>query len=207
MIDENYEFNLNNLKKLHVDLEKQMLKFDEIIPYERQETSRIYSPRLLNIMLACCPQIEAMTKLISQRCNFTTNGIPSLIQEINNKGVLSHFRIISILHKLQFTPFTKELSWWNAYNELKHELTGKQFKLTYTKVMDALAALAILHCLAKHLNTNNDEYMQRILNKDAWSNTNQYKVTMMNMPNKNYCTTYKSLMFEVTTILKEDTDV
>lgn len=212
MIDGAYEMHLSNLKKLHVDLEKQMMKFDEIIPYERQATSRIYSPRLLNLMLACCPQIEAIIKLISHRCGFPNcSQIPKMIQKINEKGVLSNFQIISIPHKLQFTPFTKELSWWKAYNNLKHELTEKQFELTYAKIMDALAALAILHCLAKHLNTDNDEWVQRILDHNAWTNNEKelriYKTNGINRYNEEHRSTCKSLIFEVTTIIRQFTDV
>lgn len=39
------------LSQLHEDLEKQYLRFNEIIPYERQTTAKIFSPRILNMML------------------------------------------------------------------------------------------------------------------------------------------------------------
>ena len=112
MPDEGFQFDLENLKKLHTDLEKQMLQFDEVVPYERQRTAHIYSPRLLNMMLVCGAQIEAVTRLISRRCNFVeqNGGIPSLIREINKKLVLSKFTIVSIPHRLLFTPFGNELS-------------------------------------------------------------------------------------------------
>ena len=70
-----------------------MIKFDEVLPYGRQKISEIYSPRLVNMMLACCPQIESITKLISQKCNFPDDSVPNMIQKINEKGVLSHFEI------------------------------------------------------------------------------------------------------------------
>lgn len=145
MVDEVFQLELENLRKLHIDLEKQMLDFDEIIPYERQRTAQIYSPRLLNMMLVCATQIEAITRLISSKCNLvTTGGIPSLIRKINQNAVLSNFNIISIPHRLQFTPFTEDLEWWDAYNDLKHDLLDKQFKITYATVMNAFAALSSL---------------------------------------------------------------
>ena len=212
MTNESYEDHLHNLKKLHIDLEKQMLKFDEILPYERQKTSEIYSPRLLNMMLACCPQIEATTKLISQKCkfsqkcNFSEKSVPGLIQKINEKNVLSNFKIVSIPHKLMFKPFTGELSWWSAYNNLKHELAEKQFELTYSKVMSAFAALTALHYLASYLN-GDDNHVQEILDKDSWINGNWPKEMSETMrPNRDYgeYPIYKSLMFTVTTILKSE---
>ena len=204
MIGGDYEFPLRNLEKLYVDLEKQMLKFDEVLPYGRQNTSEIYSPRLVNMMLACGPQIESITKLISQKCNFPDKPVPNMIQKINEKGVLSHFEIFSIPHKLLFTPFTRDLSWWTAYNKLKHGLTKKQFELTYSDVMDAFSALTALYCLANSLSTDNDKYVQQILDKKTWIN-----IRMLLLPNNVVMTdryrgeyiTYKSLIFEIRSIL------
>ena len=197
------DFGLENLEKLHEDIEKQMLLFDEIVPFERQETAKIFSPRLLNLMLACCPQIEAVTKWISNKYGMKGNGIPQLIREINQGLVLSSFRIISTHHKLQFTPFTQDLSWWHAYNELKHDLNGKQFKLSYQTVMDAFAALAGLHCLAKHANSDNMEYLDMILDSKHWTSD---RGTIAYYKSRSVETkivinpTYKSLMFEIETI-------
>ena len=162
-------YELDNLKKLHVDLEKQMLNFDEIVPFERQRTAEIYSPRLLNMMLVCGAQIDAVTRLIAKRCGFNHNDhIPPLIRKINEKTVLSNFQIISIPHKLQFTPFTRDLEFWDAYNELKHELQEKQFKITYTRVMDGFAALATLHYLAGQLVAVRDENITNVLDRQNW---------------------------------------
>jgi hypothetical protein len=201
LVDEAFNYHLHNLKKLHTDLEKQMLKFDEIIPYERQETAKIYSPRLLNMMLACCPQIEAVTKLIAEKCNFTGNVVPKLIQKINNNAVLSKFSIVSIPHQLLFTPFTKELSWWQAYNKLKHELTGKQFKLTYTIVMDAFAALAALHCLAEKLNECFDKDIPIVLDSEHWMNEERLlRVATLSKDGRNKTPFWHTLLFEIRAI-------
>src|SRR5689334_10341647 len=110
-------YELQNLQKLHLDLEKQMLNFDEIVPFERQRTAEIYSPRLLNMMLVCGAHIESVTKLISRRCDFNYPDLRTAIRTINKKGVLSNFGIISIPHELVFTPFTDSLEWWESYNE------------------------------------------------------------------------------------------
>lgn len=170
MVDEIFQNDLENLKKLHVDLEKQMLNFDEIIPFERQRTAEVYSPRLLNMMLVCGAQIEAVTGLILRKCGISDNneGIRPLIRKINQKKVLSNFKIMSIPHKLQFSPFTNDLVWWESYNQLKHDLQDKQFIIKYTTVMDAFAALAGLHCLANQLLLVSNNDISKVLDHKNW---------------------------------------
>ncbi|MFZ1076403.1 MAG: hypothetical protein WAN47_03110 [Nitrosotalea sp.] len=200
MVDEWFQADLENLGKLHNDLEKQMLNFDEVVPYERQRTGEIYSPRLLNMMLVCGAQIEAVTRLISSRCNIIIDGgIPALIRKINEKTVLSNFKIVSILHKLQFTPFTRDLEWWEAYNELKHELKEKQFKITYTTVMDTFAALAALHCLADQLRGISNDDISKVLDRQNWISNSTIVVISGGDPNAMF---WKSLLFQIQQIYR-----
>jgi hypothetical protein len=199
MTDELFKFQLENLQKLHVDLEKQMQNFDEVVPYERQRTAQIYSPRLLNMMLVCGSHIEAITRLIRTRCGFPDGGIPTLIGKINEKAVLSNFRIISIPHQIQFTPFTQTLGWWDAYNELKHDLVDKSHKITYTIVMDTFAALAALHCLSDKLNACSDKDIPVILDAKNWT-IEERSLRVMMVPTDNMHRTpsfWHSLLFEV----------
>ena len=155
-----------------------MRQFDEIIPYDRQSTAKIFSPRMLNMMLICGPQIEAVVNLIAKRCKIEQTevdeecnnktkpvSIKKLIGKINEKCVLSRLQIISN-HGLLFTPFTLHLEWWDSYNGLKHGLTKRQFKIDYTTVMNTLAALTGLHHLANALMVKND--VSEILDEDNW---------------------------------------
>ncbi|MDE1861509.1 MAG: hypothetical protein KGI33_01215 [Thaumarchaeota archaeon] len=199
MTDEGFEHELGNLRKLHVDLEKQMLNFDEIVPYERQRTADIYSPRLLNMMLVCGSQIEAVTKLTCGRCKIRhDDGIRPAIRKLDKDGVLSGFRIFSIPHRLQFSPFTKDLEWWEAYNGLKHDLQDKQFKITYTAVMDAFAVLAALHRLADKLAESDNEQIQQVLDKNSWkSNEILEKYHESNKETNHISIFWRSLLFEI----------
>jgi len=171
---------LENLLKLHVDLEKQMKNFDEIIPYERQSTAMIFSPRLLNIMLACGPQIEAVTRWIASWCDMETSepdqecqgrikqfSVPKMIRKINEKDVLSILPIYSLQHKIQFTAFEDKKEWWDLYNNLKHGLANSHKKINYRVVMDALAALASLHCIAAKL-SENERDISSVLDSKRW---------------------------------------
>lgn len=205
MADEWFQADLENLGKLHKDLEKQMLNFDEVVPYERQRTAQIYSPRLLNMMLVCGAQVEAVTRLISSRCKITIDngGIPALIREINQKSVLANFKIFSIQHQLLFSPFTNEFEWWGAYNELKHELKEKQFKITYTTVMDAFAALAALHCLAQKLSGAFDNDISKILDSKNWLNDEFMLKLSRSSKSETSSNPWKSLLFEIQSLYRE----
>lgn len=205
---ESLKFELENLEKLHADLEKQMIRLDEIIPYERQTTAKIFSPRLLNMMLACGPQIESITKLIAKRSNMDLNeiiddsgskkskSIPSLIHEINSKTVLSGFAIVSKLHKLLFTPFTLHLEWWGKYNDLKHGLSSNQFEINYTVVMDSLAALAALHYLADKLMACFDEDIPKVLDSKNWKSYDEM-ITISPFVGHKPKPFWESLLFEI----------
>jgi len=198
MDKESLRFDLDNLVKLYVDLEKQMIKFDEIVPYDRQTTAKIFSPRLLNMMLVCCPQIEAVTKLVASRCDIKTksNSTPSLIHKINEKAVLSDFQIHLIPSNLQFTPFTKHLEWWNAYNALKHGLSENQSKINYATVLNAFAALAALHCLADKLMIVFDKDIPNVLDRKHW--IHEEKILRIFLSNKlDPQPLWKSLLFQI----------
>ncbi|CDI04944.1 hypothetical protein [Candidatus Nitrosotenuis uzonensis] len=211
---ESLKVELGNLQKLHTDLEKQMMKFDEIIPFERQTTAMIFSPRLLNMMLACGPQIESMTKLIAKRCNIDafdivddagtkwSKSVPKLIQEINSKAVLAKFRIVSKPHLLLFTPFTLHLEWWQDYNNLKHGLSTNQFKINYTVVMNALAALSALHCIADKLMGYSDDDIPQVLDAKNWVN-DEYFIKIANLDKTSTVNhSWESLLFQVDAFYK-----
>ncbi len=202
MDTKSFEYDLNNLRKLHTDLEKQMIQFDEIIPFERQTTAKIFSPRLLNMMISCGPQIEAITELICVRCNIELpkkKNIPELIQKMNSKGVLSNLEISTLAHGILFTPFTRDLEWWQTYNDLKHELAQKQSKTTYTVVMDALAALAALHRLAEVIKVlGESENIQYILQRDYWNPTFNHEVRFGRKTGPDFLPgPWKSLIFKI----------
>lgn len=178
-----YQFALWDLQKLHEDIEKQLLKFDEIIPYEKQTSAEIFSPRLLNMMLSCCPQIEAITKLISERCDFPLNetnnenndrkkpiSVPKLIKKINENGVLSNLFLQVKMHDYGagFTPFEQGMKWWQKYADLKHGLTFKHTEINYTHVMEAFTALAGLHCIASMIERFYNYDPLDILDKNNW---------------------------------------
>lgn len=96
---------------IHKDLETQFLEFDSIIPFEKQTCMDIYSPRLVNMLLTTCPQIESICVMLNDHMKITKNGnIPALMEEINRNKVLEKIVIYSKFTKKKFFPF-KNLDW------------------------------------------------------------------------------------------------
>ncbi|MCH7561138.1 MAG: hypothetical protein IIC67_07210 [Thaumarchaeota archaeon] len=194
----NFENDLQNLKRLFLDSEQELKKFDEIVPYEHNPNN-IYSPKLVNLLLQIGPQIEGVTDLIASKktLKVQSGGVPSRIEKINHKGVLSRFEITSLLNGALFTPFPQKASWWDTYNNTKHNLSQSQFDITYQSVMNALAALAALHRLADAIKGSAEEHLELILDKQYWQSTFSYLVdneetTTLGIPNS-----WKSEIFRI----------
>lgn len=170
------DYNLQTLKRLQNDSEKQLLEFNEIIPIEHNSND-VYSPKLVNLMLSVGPQIENVVDIILKELHLEVKeaGVPSRIKVLNQNGVLSNFKITSTTNRLQYTPFNQEFTWWNTYNNTKHDLAEKQFKITYLSVMESLAVLAGLHRLADVVIRCNDEQRKHVLEKDYWRNSMNYQ--------------------------------
>ena len=164
-----FENDLHNLKRLFADSEQELKKFNEIIPYEHNPV-KIYSPKLVNLLLQIGPQIESLTDLIATKkaLGFERGGVPARIERINHDSVLSRFEIIFKINGALITPFTLKQKWWTTYNETKHNLAQSQFDITSQSVLDALAALAALHRLADVISKTDEDNLEYILEKQYW---------------------------------------
>jgi len=165
-----YDFDVRELKRIWNDLEKQVLAFNDIVPFELNPHD-IYSPKLVNLMLLSGVQIEAMAKLIVKKLKLNPGGrgIPSFLKKINEDSVLSKQRIVSLTSDLLFTPFPRKEQWWNSYNLTKHELQEEIFKIRYQDLMNSLAALAALHHIYDIIEKN-PKLGKEILEKKYWQN-------------------------------------
>ncbi len=173
-----FNVNLQNLKRLFSDSEKQLHEFNENIPYEHNPTN-VFSPKLVNLILQVGPQIENLTDLMIGKLAITYegSGLLSRIKTLNKNDVLSKFKIHLKPQLIQFTPFDQKSEWWDLYNALKHDLSESQFKITYLSVMNSMAALASLHRLADVIKISGDEYLTCVLEDKYWSNTINYAQT------------------------------
>ena len=197
------DFDLQSLKRLHRDSEKQLLEFNDIIPYEHNPNN-LYSPILVNLLLQVGPQVENVTDLLVRDLDLKPdgNGVPSRIREINKSGVLSGFRTYFLAHDTQFTPFTQELEWWDIYNKTKHDLAKSQFEITYGSVMNSMAALASLHRLADAATHCNKEVKMHVSNKEYWNEPTfvvNREWIRQDLQNRSYGYSWRSLAFKITT--------
>ncbi len=165
-----FEFELGEMKKIWEDLEKQLVAFNEVVPYERNSV-QVYSPKLVNIMLSAGPQIEGMVKILVKELKVQpeSNKVLDLIKDINKNAILSVQRISSTLNGLLFTPFgPAELLWWKSYNATKHELPHSLFEIKYQTVMDSMAALAVLHRISDIVKKFPTQ-IETILDRQYWN--------------------------------------
>ena len=113
---------------------------------------------------------------------------------------MDQLSIESKIHHIEFSPFDEEMKnnesflWWTSYNALKHDLANKNASLEYADVMNALAALAALHCVAKHVVYSYPEDLSTILNHRDWMNIPPTK-SSTHMSEKRYG--YETLIFGI----------
>lgn len=166
-----FRVDLQNLKRLFSDSEKQLQEFNENIPYEHNPNN-VFSPKLVNLILQVGPQIENLTDLMLEKLEITSegNGLLSRIKTLNTNNILSNFQIHLKPQLIQFTPFEQKSEWWQLYNSLKHDLSKSQFEITYLSVMNSMAALASLHRLADVVKIS-DQYLEHVLKNECWQKT------------------------------------
>ena len=79
-----FEQQLLMMKQLYLSVEQQFREFNEIVPYDQNSVKKgwneIHSPRLVNLILSICPQIEKMMKIL----------VKEMEMEPENKGNSSY---------------------------------------------------------------------------------------------------------------------
>jgi hypothetical protein len=155
------------------DPTKRLKEYDDITPYEHNQNS--WSTILINLLLSISPQIEAVTKVLVTEFNLTppqNSGIKGAIKEIDRIGVLSNIDI-KFKNRLPITPFTN-YAWWDANNDIKHDLLTNIHRVDFEVVMKSFAALSGLHKIA-WLVKDMGSADPRILDPANWQkNTHKY---------------------------------
>ncbi|OLD21267.1 MAG: hypothetical protein AUI59_03270 [Thaumarchaeota archaeon 13_1_40CM_2_39_13_1] len=90
-----YDTNWTFLYELLIDTERQLGEFNERVPFKYNKD--VFSPRLVNLLLMACTQIEALCKIfiteLKLRKPTRKNGMRGVIAEIDKNGVLSNMKI------------------------------------------------------------------------------------------------------------------
>lgn len=155
---------VSEMRKLHTYSEMQFLSFNKIVPYNHNPTE-VYSPRLYSILQDSCAQVISILDLVTKRLNLSRNRNSKGINQekfgeffrlLNEKQMLS-IQNVAPIEKTDMTispfKFRKQNvpKWWQDYNDTKHDLPKGAYVGTIRNVMNALAAVTILHYIAERL--------------------------------------------------------
>lgn len=147
--------NISLMTKMYLESERQFLEFNNIVPYIGNGDS-VYSPRLVTMLQGIGSQIDGMLKIISDIVSIQPERqtFPSYIEALNRSEMLSKQHILlrdntsELIFPFCMIPDGDNLAWWKAYNDTKHGLPEGAYSGKYGNVINALAALAILHEIA-----------------------------------------------------------
>ena len=143
------------MKKLYDASENSFIHFNEFVPYHSNDW-KIRSPKLATMILEVGPQIESMSRILSEELGFKHSKNKNYyffdyFKELKSKGLLANQEVmLKENHKiLQPFPRTKkENKWWSAYTTLKHKMPEGLENCTLDNFLYALAALSSLHHIA-----------------------------------------------------------
>jgi hypothetical protein len=171
---ETFESNILAMRNLHIDTEREFLSFNRIIPYNINP-AKVYSPRLYRILQGASSQIIAMMHLIYDEYNPKLNRqkeFPFYFEHLNKTNILSIQKVAPreqfnlILRHFHTDKKEKTPKWWQEYNDTKHDLPRGAYNGKLGNVLNALAALALLHDIADLLMGGTN--VNRVLDSGNW---------------------------------------
>ncbi len=144
--------------------EQMLIDVLDVIPFE-ESLERVWSPRLVTVLLEACSQLDSLLKQqlrkslnISGKNVDIVNYFIHFGQHLSEKWVLfwglSAKKIEPFLAWRGLTRYEREsynghsLGWWRAYTDVKHNRIEHRQKATLRHSVEALGALflAILYC-------------------------------------------------------------
>ena len=146
---------LYQMKKLYDATENSFIHFNEFVPYHSNDW-KIKSPKLATMMLEVGPQIESMSKILSEELGFKHKKSRNYyfldyFKELDSKGMLVNQEVMLKENNKILQPFKKtkkQNEWWLAYTTVKHSMPEGLEKCTLNNFLNALAALSSLHHIA-----------------------------------------------------------
>ncbi|NHH86778.1 hypothetical protein [Cobetia sp. MB87] len=117
-----------------------------------EDNYKTYSTELTNILLACCSEVDVLSKLICQIKNSNSKagniiGYRSELRE--NYPFLESMEITIPRYSLALTPWdnwknnTSPL-WWSCHNNVKHERSSYYYEANLKNTLNAAAGLFCL---------------------------------------------------------------
>jgi hypothetical protein len=153
----------NSVVNSYIATENMLLDVLRVVPY-CQEHMNVWSPKLVTVLLESCSQLDSLWKYEARKSAYTKRGNLSIEDYfmyfgeyiaprwIVFYGVESTEKLEPFANWLQASNFQRgsflKLTWWSAYNALKHDRFRNQKEATLSNAVQALGGLflAILRC-------------------------------------------------------------
>lgn len=169
-----FESDLEQMKEIYEDTERQFIEFTRIIPIDNPYET--YSTRLYSLLQHICGQIESLMRIYCDQMNlkYDSRKFPSYFETLNSNKMLENQKILLIKTKSIIQPFLPKgisTEWWHNYNDTKHQLPNglKQGNLGNTIL--ALAGLYLLHTMKKYLQWEMPP--EKLLDHRHWQNEDE----------------------------------
>ncbi len=166
--------------------ENALLDILNIVPY-CPEHMNVWSPKLATILLESCSQLDSLWKYEARQSAYTKQGKLSMrdyfvyfgesmapkwlvFYGAENVKQLEPFSIWRSISSFQVGNF-RELDWWSAHNELKHDRYQNLKKATLANAVQSLAGLllAILRSeYCRNAVAQTDWFLDEGINVVAW---------------------------------------
>lgn len=176
-----FKENMTIMRERYIESEREFHQFNRIIPHDKNP-DYIYSPRLVNLLVGICFQIEGVLELLITEFNLGEyKDFPDSFDKLNKQGLLSIQKIVLQKNMRLLLPYDLPSvrqehytpPWWGAYNDVKHKVPHGIYNSTLGNVINALSALWILHCIA-NTKIRLYSYSGNILDKNEWHDFEQY---------------------------------
>jgi len=163
---------LNGIWNYYLSLEKDMSNTSRYVEPSGQEN--VYSFEFAKILILTCTEVESVFKILCSKIQPKTkaNDISAYRKIILKKypNIIKAETNIDRLNKI-IIPFSnwnsRKLSWWRAYQNVKHDRGNFFLKATYLNAVTALSALYILiFYLSKETNIKFDNYKSEYISSE-----------------------------------------
>lgn len=163
---------LNGIWNYYLSLEKDMSNTSRYVEPSGQEN--VFSFEFAKILILTCTEVESIFKILCSKLEPQTNASDiSVYKRIILEKYPNIIKAETNIDRLNKTiiPFSNwdngKLSWWGAYQEVKHNRGSFFEKATYLNAVTALSALyIIIFYLSKETNIKFDNYKSEYISSE-----------------------------------------
>lgn len=202
-----FEENVIQYWKYYLALEKNFIETERYVEFDYVNNGKTYSMEFMKLYQAVCSEIDVIGKALAQKCDSTfiptketginewwffisshNTGIQDEICDFRGTNQLTPWRKFYVTENQgtgkkyilndATSPKGKTPQWWNEYNNVKHNRSGKTgktsnyMKANFRNVLNSFAALYILETklLTKCFDKNVDNALSEKLESSLFEN-------------------------------------